>query len=280
MNLRPASEFDAAALTELFNAGFSDYLIPMRLSEAAFCDHVALYDIDLGLSRVVVDDGPVAFVLVGRRGDTGWIGGMGTTPSHRRRGLGEEALASAMRAAAASGCVEIGLEVLEGNEPAIRLYTELGFEIVRDLSVWSLSPTIGRTNASAETVDVGSAQRWIAAHRRSPEPWQRADETLVALKSRGAHLRGLVSKRGDKIVAAAVIHEAPEAVAVLQIAAPDEDSARTLLLAAGPSDRALRLSNVPIDEPASAAIELLGAEHVANQYEMALRILVDPRLEP
>ncbi len=280
MNLRPASEFDVAALTELFNAGFSGYLVSMRLSEAAFCDHVALYDIDLGLSRVVVDDGPVAFALIGRRGQTGWIGGMGTTPSHRRRGLGEEALVSAIRATAASGCVEIGLEVLVGNKPAIQLYTKLGFEIVRDLSVWSLSPTSRRTNASTETVDIGSAQLWIAAHRESPEPWQRADETLAALKSRGAHLGGLVSKRDDEILAAAVIHERPEAVTVLQIAASDEDSARKLLLAAARSGRPLRLSNVPIDEPASEAIKLLGAGHVANQHEMALRSLVDPRLEP
>jgi len=278
MSCSPASEFDLAALTELFNAGFSGYLVPMRLSEEDFSEHVALYDTDLGLSRVVVDDAqgePVAFALVGRRGRKAWIAGMGTRPSHRRRGLGEKALTAAIQAAAASGCADIGLEVLVDNEPALRLYRKLGFEIVRDLAIWTLPPIAGQKgaqeNAVAETIDVGHAQAWISAHRSSPEPWQRADETLEALKRRGRDLHGLVSRRDGDTAAAAVVREQPEIVAVMQIAALDEDAARSLLLAAA-GGRTLRLPNVPIHEPASQALEKLGADHFASQHEMTLRV--------
>jgi len=80
----PADTLEPSALRELFNAGFSDYLVPMQLDAPAFAEHVRVNDIDLGCSRVVADDRPVAFALVARRGEAAWIGGMGTVPSHRR----------------------------------------------------------------------------------------------------------------------------------------------------------------------------------------------------
>lgn len=272
MDLVAASEFDGPTLTRLFNAGFSGYLVPMRLNEEAFEEHVALYDIDLDLSRVVVTDGPVAFALVGRRGRLGWIGGMGTAPAHRRRGLGEKALAAAIEASAVYGCGAVGLEVLDNNQPAIRLYRKLGFEIVRDLAVWSLAPTGDRPDPAIESVDVGRAQEWIAAHRTAPEPWQRADATLAALEVRGAQLRGLIGERDGKIAAAAIIREQPETVAVLQVAAADERAASSILQAAAGNSRTLWLSNIPVRDHASRGIELLGANRVVNQYEMSLQL--------
>ncbi len=207
----------------------------------------------------------------------------GTTPSHRRRGLGEEALVSAIRATAQGrGCVEIGLEVLEGNKPAIQLYTKLGFEIVRDLErlVPARRPAGGPTlrpkpwNRQRATMD-------RSAPRESPEPWQRADETLAALESRGAHLGGLVSKRDDEILAAAVIHRgrkpSPSYRSPLRTKTRRGNS---YWLQHGAASHCGSRS-VPIDEPAARGNQAArAAGHVANQHEMALRSLVDPRLEP
>ncbi len=270
MVLSAACAFDVPTLTRLFNEGFAGYSVPMHLSEEAFCDHVAFHDIDLTLSRVVADERPAAFSLVGRRGQTGWIGGMGTVLSHRRRGLGERALVDAIDAAAACGCVEIRLEVLVDNEPAIRLYSKLGFQIVRELAVWSCPPVVRETPSGAECVDIGLPWEWIAAHRGSTEPWQRADETLAAFKRRGVELRGLAHERGGDTVAAAIIRETAEAVDVVQISAVDEHEAASILLAAAGSGRTLRLANVSLDDPASLAMEGLGAERLATQYEMTL----------
>jgi GNAT superfamily N-acetyltransferase len=271
VNLIPAHSLGGPALTRLFNAGFSGYRFPMQLTEEAFCDHVALYDIDLDISQVVLgDDGPIAFALVGRRGTTGWIGGMGTTPSHRRLGMGEAALLASIEAARARGCTEIGLEVLDTNDAALRLYRKLGFEIVRDLAIWSLPPTGKQPQTVSATSGISGGQGWIASHRQSPEPWQRADDTVAALQRRGASLRGLVVERRGGQVGAAIIREQSEVVAVIQIAVEDEDAATNILLGAAGADRTLRLANVPIDEPASRAIKQLGAESVAVQHEMVL----------
>jgi ribosomal protein S18 acetylase RimI-like enzyme len=270
--LAPADGLGIAELAELFNAGFSDYLVPMALDDAAFRGHLAHNDIDLALSRVAVVDTPVAFVLVGRRGTDAWIGGMGTRPGHRRHGLGEALLREAASAASRVGCRAIWLEVLQDNQPAIALYAKLGFETVRELIVWSL-PAGGAPGAvtDAVTIDERSAHAWISARRSGREPWQRADAALSRLRDGGAQLRGIAIGRDGETVAAAVFRDTPAAVSVLQLAAIDEAAAGDALAAAAGPDRRLGLANLPADDPASAALERLGATVAARQWEMRLR---------
>jgi len=261
----PADSLEPPALRELFNEGFSDYLVPMRLDAAAFAEHVRVNDVDLACSRVLVDERPVAFALIARRGPAAWVGGMGTAPSHRRRGLGERALVAGLDAARERGCDAAWLEVIDGNSGAVALYEKLGFAVVRELIVWALPA--GRDAPGGRPVSPEQARAWIAAHRLGPEPWQRADESLAAMAS----LRGLVVERGGEVAGAAVLRERAEAVTVLQIAAVDTSAARDVLLAAA-GGRALRLSNAPVGEPASQALEELGADAVLRQLEMRLAL--------
>ena len=127
LRLVSARSLDPAELVRVFNLGFSDYLVPMQMDEAALADHIANNDIDLECSRVAVDVEPVGFALVARRGTEAWIGGMGTSPAYRRIGLGARTLTAAIEAAAAVGVAAVWLEVLEENAPAIGLYERLGF---------------------------------------------------------------------------------------------------------------------------------------------------------
>lgn len=257
-----ADSLELPALCALFNACFSDYLVPMKLDEAAFRAHVENNDIDLACSRVLVEEEPVAFVLVGMRGDEAWIGGMGTVAEQRRRGLGERALLAAIDAATARGATRVWLEVIAGNEPAIDLYRKLGFVLVRDVTVWSL-PAAGEPPPASRDVGPAEAHEWIARHRASREPWQRSDAALL-------HMNDLSALCIDE--AAAVIYRLDgETAAVLQIAAMDDQSAAAALRAAAGGDHDLRLSNAPAGEPASRALERLGARAVATQHEMVLR---------
>jgi Acetyltransferase (GNAT) family len=277
-------------------------VVPPAFDEAGFCRHVEEYDIDLGCSRVVIDERPAAFALVGRRDTEAWIGGMGTVAARRRLGLGERALAAALEAAFARGCHVVWLEVLEDNQAAFALYVKLGFQLMRDLIVWSL-PAMSRVNEGdsggaadlgaaadlgdvadlgdaaylgagadlAEVADLTQARAWITANRTSREPWQRADATIDRMLEGGSELRAVaVARRGER--AAAVIFRDDEAnVSALQLAALDDRSAaRALTAAAG--GRELRFSNLPLDEPASRALEQLGARQVARQHELRLSL--------
>jgi ribosomal protein S18 acetylase RimI-like enzyme len=162
-----ADELDPADLLELFNAGYSDYVVPLRFSEAVFQEHVVSHGIDLSCSRVLILGRPVAFALIARRGAEGWVGGMGTVPAERRRGLGERVLAAGIEAAAAAGCQALWLEVIDSNQPAIGLYEKLGFEIVRDVLVWSLAPTAA--SLSALVVERGAEVAAAAIYRENGE---------------------------------------------------------------------------------------------------------------
>lgn len=272
MRLVPASTLDPSPLRELFNEGFSDYLVPMRLDDdAQFRDHVDGFDIDLDCSQVAIDDRPVALALIGRRGAAGWVGGMGTAPPYRRRGLGERALVAGVEAARRRGCREVWLEVIDDNRAAIALYEKLGFDVVRDVVVWSLPARRDGVPPSLP-VEPEAAQAWIAAHRESREPWQRADESVARMRARGAPLRGLTVDRGGEVVAALVFRDDGDPVRTLQIAAIDDAAAAEALLAAAGPNHGLRLSNAPVGEAPARALERLGARPVARQHEMRLAL--------
>ncbi|MCL4744892.1 MAG: GNAT family N-acetyltransferase [Burkholderiaceae bacterium] len=59
------------------------------------------------------------------------------SPRFQRRGVGRALLAAVEREARARGCCKITLEVLEGNERAVRAYLAAGFE------PWELDPAMG-----------------------------------------------------------------------------------------------------------------------------------------
>ncbi len=139
MNLVPARSLPVSALTALFNAGYTGYLIPLAFDEPALRRHLTDNDIDLDVSRVATDPDPAAFALIGRRGREAWVGGMGTVPERRRRGIGRRTLMAALDAAAGAGAATARLEVLEGNETAIALYENLGFTTTRRVIVAALN---------------------------------------------------------------------------------------------------------------------------------------------
>ena len=271
MRLSPAHVLDRVALLELFNASYSDYVVPLRFRAADLREHLTTHAVDLGLSRVVVEEEPAAFALVGKRGATAWIGGMGTTPSRRRRGLGEHVLRAAITAAVEAGATVVDLEVIVGNDRATALYNRLGFTRVRELVVGQVSPGARAPAgpAAAMPCDADEAQSWIAAHRPSPEPWQRSDAAIASVRERGAELYGMAVTRAGARAGAALLREQEGIVALLQIAAADADAATTLLAAAA-ADRPLRVLNAPAREPAAAALTTLDAQIVARQFEMRL----------
>lgn len=61
-------------------------------------------------------------------------------PSHRGRGIAEAMLAEAERIAVVRGAVKMTLEVLSGNQPAVKLYRRIGYE------GYQLDPSLGTAN--------------------------------------------------------------------------------------------------------------------------------------
>jgi ribosomal protein S18 acetylase RimI-like enzyme len=231
MNLVPADRFSLAELAALFTRGYEGYAIPMRVDEPTMRYMVETWDVDLSRSRVADD---VGVCNLGVRGDRGWIAGIGVAPEARRSGVGR----ALMEAVLALAPPTVTLEVIEGNDAAIRLYEALGFARTRILEVWSVeAPAVEARRV--EPAPLG--QRDL--------PWQRQDESLPADVERWEVDGGAMLLRG---------------ASVLQLAADDEAAAAALLSRGKP----LTFANVPEGDPASAALRRLGGALTLRQLEL------------
>ena len=247
MKIVPADTFDLEQLAAVFTAGYEGYFVPIEVDAAALGSMLGLWDIDLARSRVALrNDEPVGIVNLGVRGDEGWIGGLGVVPSERRHGVGRALMESVLEEAPA----RVTLEVLEQNEPAIRLYEQLGFTRTRILEVWSLT-----TELPAAAVRTTDGQPL----GQNGLPWQRADESLPE-----------GCERIEVDGAAALIRVNGPRVGVAQLDASDEDAAAELLSAARARGESLHFMNVPDTDPASAALRRLGGSLDLRQFEYEL----------
>jgi ribosomal protein S18 acetylase RimI-like enzyme len=90
---------------------------------------------------VAVDgDAVVGTVMAGYDGHRGWIYSMAVSPTRRREGIGSRLMKQAEGALTSSGCVKINLQVLDGNEAAVRFYAALGYAVEKRVSMGKRIP--------------------------------------------------------------------------------------------------------------------------------------------
>jgi ribosomal protein S18 acetylase RimI-like enzyme len=257
LELQPASTLGLDELAALFTAGYEDYHVPIAVDAGAISFMANAFDFDLDGSRVALRDGDrLGVCMLGVRGDEGWIGGLGVVASARREGVGGALMRAVLDEARARGLAEVRLEVIRENTRAIPLYERLGFELTRDLEVWSLSGGSG----PVIDVPVADAHAVTSARRVVREPWQRDDGTVANLEG----LRGLAAGDG-----AAVVRVADGRASLLQIAGRPNELGQLVGAAASLGDSLLAL-NVPPDHPVSPVLRELGGRIDVTQHEMAL----------
>jgi hypothetical protein len=71
------------------------------------------------------------------------------------------------------------LEVIEQNEPAVKLYEGCGFSKVRRLTGHGGKPATPAASAALEEIDVRDLARMVAEHGLADLPWQLAAETIA-----------------------------------------------------------------------------------------------------
>jgi GNAT superfamily N-acetyltransferase len=234
MKLVPSDRFTYPQIAELFTRGYEGYFVPMHFDEPTLRYMVEMWDIDLSRSRVAPEAGLCNLAI---RGDRGWIGGIAVVPQHRRRGVGRALMEAVLELAPPT----VLLEVIEENEPAIKLYESLGFEKTRVLEVWKVeAPEVPAD--SAEPSPLG----------QTGLPWQREDASLPPDYERVEVDGGAMIFRG---------------ATVFQLEARDETAAAALLS----RGTVLNYVNVPEGDVAIGALERLGGELRLKQFEMALR---------
>ena len=258
--IRPSSSLPAPELAALFNRCYEGYFVPMQLDEAALAGMARIFDLDLDAGLVALREGePVGVVNLGVRGERGWIGGLGVVADARREGTGRLLMEGVHEEARSRGMDELVLEVIEANDPAFRLYEQLGYEMTRWLAIGSLEASEGDP---PEQTPGDEAHARIRAARTAPEPWQRDDGTL-------RHFDDLLGISTD--TGAAVYRCGPDGSVTVQQFTGDAEAARAILTRLRALGR-VNLFNIPQEDPLLEAATALGARTALRQREMTLSL--------
>ena len=178
---RPVADLTSAEVADAITRSFEGYLVPIRFTPQAYERRFRNEHLDPYASRVYVRDGaPIGVMLVSRRGWTRRVSAMGFVPEARGQGLGRRALSEVVAEARSQGERAVVLEVIEGNAPAVALYTRMGFRPLRRLVGyrWQSSPEL-KLDTLTE-IDPLEVARVACREGEENLPWMLAAETLAA----------------------------------------------------------------------------------------------------
>jgi len=274
--IRPATCIAPSSLLAAMNAAFSDYPIPMQLTNGSFDLMLRMRGYMAEHSRVCCVNGKVvAFWLVGVREARAYLISSGTLPAYRRKCLSKllgQAVIAHLRDCQVKS---LQSEVLENNPSARALYRALGFSEIRGLDSYTLNPISG------SNVDPGS----IGIEPLPFEPEVRAlwdvcpswQNDLASLAAAGGDAACLAIRDGNRLVAYAAFTPGNGTLAQLAVR-PDQRrrGLATALLTQGQRVfglQSLRVINLDrTAKGASAFFKALDAQTLVSQKELLLQL--------
>jgi ribosomal protein S18 acetylase RimI-like enzyme len=186
LHLESVLDYGLDRAVDLLNRSFVDYSVQIELDAAELYHMVAQDGIDVSSSRVVYRDGQAAGIaLIARRGWTARLAAMALVPEARGAGVGTGLIERLIDEARSRGERAMVLEVIEQNEPAVRLYGKCGFRTVRRLVSYVASPPHGGGQAGQKEqpalveIDVRELARQVSAYGLPDLPWQISGESLA-----------------------------------------------------------------------------------------------------
>lgn len=200
----PAHTYSFAELADIYNQSRVDYIVPMPMNARRMEEYIHHYAIDLGASCVVQDEGGnvLGIGMLGLRAERAWITRVGVIPQRRRRHTGQFLMETLLDTAHAHHARTVQLEVIEGNDPAVRLFGKLGFRARRILLVIRRAPARPDglpPEAEMRELEAGEIADALARHMPHAS-WIDEGESLLA----AGDLRGLCVRLPDGTVGSAV----------------------------------------------------------------------------
>lgn len=177
-----ASNYSVTDLATLLNEGFEDYFVPIQFTPAAFLSMLRRDGLDLTSSRVLMVDGqPCGIALIARRGWASRLAAMGIAKHMRGKGAGAWLMDELIEEARQREDHEMVLEVIEQNEPAVKLYHKYGFRAVRRLIGCLRTDASEYQESDLQEIDLRELGQRIAQHGLPDLPWQLSAESVAQM---------------------------------------------------------------------------------------------------
>lgn len=176
---RRAIEFSAAELAGILNTCFEGYMVSFTLDGGSFERRFRPEGLDTIVSLILFDgENPAGVCLIARQGWTSRVAAMAIAPNYRSQGVGKLMMNQVIQEARDRGDHRMVLEVIEQNEPAIRLYESVGMTRTRRLVGYKRDAHKGK-KADLFEIDPAAFVRFQAQECEDDLPWDYKPETLT-----------------------------------------------------------------------------------------------------
>lgn len=172
-------------ITDCLNLAFSDYALPLQLTEEQLQTHFIASGVDKELSYgAFLDDKMVGFIInsCGTYNNEKVVFDVGTgvIPEHRGNKVFTKLLAFTEQELLKHKVEKYYLEVLQQNDKAIQAYKKQGFTAVREFCILKASTTIQKTaNLKVEYIDVEKCDFSKIIHCNCVQPsYEHSDNIL------------------------------------------------------------------------------------------------------
>ncbi len=143
-----------------FKVGFSDYMIQMELPLEGFVKRfLGPEGNQLEYSYIAFEEKePVGLILSGMKLFDGVktmrCGALCVSPEMRGKSVSQELFRLHKEAALQNGCKQLFLEVIAGNDRAVKFYSGLGYEKIYDLRYYTLTDISALDEESGQQADI------------------------------------------------------------------------------------------------------------------------------
>ena len=186
IEIKPLSGVPIEAVTDAFNAAFSDYELPFTATPAYLRERFAASGVRYDLSYGAFDGNRLIGFIINSADDYGGVkaafnAATGIIPDYRGHGLIYQIANTGMGELAKNGIQKYTLEVLQTNERAIHIYEKLGLRITRNFFCYTGTPKL-RTDAKhgVMVVPVADFTNELAGFPRDRLPsWENSDAAIL-----------------------------------------------------------------------------------------------------